>query len=515
MYWLIAFLCGAIVLMLEIIAPRILQPQFGSGVTTWASVIGVFLGALSVGYYLGGYLGDRFPTLTGLGFLLYGAALSIALVPVLNRLFFPPLEVPLENPFPVPAENIFERFGGRYGVVLAVATLFWVPSMFLATTSPYLIRLASKSVATAGRTAGSIYAVSTVGSIVGTLLCAFVVLPHWGVNAVLMQLTLATAIIATLCVVLGLKFPWRWGRGGLVVLFGFSFLSFADARVLYERESLYHRIIVEEVGGIRYLRFDASYQSALDLKDPDRPVFLYTDYLHLGLIFKPDAQKVLFIGLGGGIAPRKFHKDYPDMTIHIVELDPAVKEVAEKFFGFREDERMKVFIADGRVYLRRGRDTYDLIVLDAYHGSPHPEEVPLPAHMTTKEFWGLLRSRLTRTGALVFNLVGRLEGRRSRLTRAIIKTLWMVFPEVYVFPVEYQRLPWLFGRRNLILIAPNRPMHLTPSLLIRRARKLVVTGRVKVTGLPLYAADLYRRRIPTHDVPVLTDDYAPVEFLNP
>jgi spermidine synthase len=270
---------------------------------------------------------------------------------------------------------------------------------------------------------------------------------------------------------------------------------------------------VEDVGNIRYLRFDASYQSGMDLRNPDRAVFPYTDYLHLGIVFKPDAQKVLFVGLGGATAPKKFRKDYPSMTIHIAEIDPAVKEVAEQFFGFREDEQMKVFLDDGRVYLRKTKETYDLIVLDAYFGSRY--EVTLPFHLVTREFFELAKARLSDEGVVVFNLVGRLEGAQSRVTRAILKTMRAVFPELYLFPVEYRQSPLLFGRRNLIAIAPKRPLRWTPDAIINRARQLVQEGKVKVTRLPDFAADLYRKPIPTDDVPILTDDYAPVEFLNP
>jgi spermidine synthase len=509
MVWLIAFLCGAVVMALEILGARILQPYFGSGILTWASLIAVFLAAMSGGYFLGGWLADRFPTFAGLGLLLLLASGSILLILPMERWLFPSLET--ARNFAVGMESLPERLAGRYGVLVAAAMFFWLPAMLLATASPYLIRLASKSVATTGRTAGGIYAVSTVGSIVGTLGCAFVLLPQQGVRTVLWELALVIAVVAIVCLLTSYR-P-RNGRHWLTVLLLPLLFSVASARVIYQRESLYHRIVVEDVGNIRYLRFDASYQSGMDLRDPDRAVFPYTDYLHLGIVFKPDAQKVLFVGLGGATAPKKFRKDYPSMTIHIAEIDPAVKEVAEQFFGFREDEQMKVFLDDGRVYLRKTKETYDLIVLDAYFGSRY--EVTLPFHLVTREFFELAKARLSDEGVVVFNLVGRLEGAQSRVTRAILKTMRAVFPELYLFPVEYRQSPLLFGRRNLIVIAPKRPLRWTPDTIVNRARQLVQEGKVKVTRLPDFAADLYRKPIPTDDVPILTDDYAPVEFLNP
>lgn len=508
----IAFSCGAVVLALEIVGGRLLTIYFGNTIITWASVISVFLAALSVGYYLGGSLADRFPTFKGLGASLLLASLTIWLILPLEDRFFPETET-LGSELSMPTEYIFERIAGRYGALLAATVLFWMPSMLLATTSPYLIRLASKGVETAGRTAGSIYAVSTIGSIAGALGCAFVLLSRWGVSTVLLQLTFATAAIALLCFGTATWSQRRRGRVTLPLLLVMMLLSVAATRVIYRRDSLYHRIIVDEINGVRYLKFDNSWQSGMDLRDPDRAVFAYTDYLHLGLIFKPDAKKVLFIGLGGATAQKKFHKDYPQMTIHTAEIDPAVKEVAEQYFGFREDERMRVFLDDGRVYLRKTKETYDLIVLDAYFGSRY--EVTLPFHLTTREFLQLAQARLSDDGVLVFNLVGRLEGPQSKVTRAILKTYRAVFPELYLFPVEYRQAIWLYGRRNLIVIAPKRALRLTPDAIVAQAKKLVQDGVVKIVKLPEYAADLYRKPIPTDDVPILTDDYAPVEFLNP
>lgn len=529
MLWVIAFLCGAIVMALEIAGgARLLAPYFGSGAITWASVISVFLAGLSLGYFLGGMIADRFPTPHGLGLLLLGASATIAFVVPLETWLFPQETTIGIGGIPMPSESIFERMAGRYGVLLAAITLFLLPSVLLGTVSPYLIRLASKRVETAGRTAGSIYAVSTIGSIVGTLGCAFVLLPNWGVKAVLMQLTVATLFAAALCFLTGI--PVLSTRRRSRTLLAFPLLTFLSllplslflcvsvstsdrSCILYQRDSLYHRILVEEVGSVRYLRFDASYQSAMDLRDPDKAVFAYTDYLHLGVVFKPNAQKVLFIGLGGATAQKKFRRHYPHMTIHTAEIDPAVKEVAEKFFDFCEDEKMRVFIEDGRVYLRKAQERYDLIVLDAYFGSRY--EVTLPFHLVTREFWQLARARLTEDGVVVFNLVGRLEGPQSRVTRAILKTMRLVFPELYLFPVEYRRMPWLFDRRNLIVIAPRQPRRWTVATIVKRAQQLLQDGKIRITELPTYAAELYQKPIPTDDVPLLTDDYAPIEFLNP
>ncbi len=503
-------------MILEIAGGRLLTVYFGSAVTTWASVIGVVLAALSLGYFAGGMIADRLPRTTILGLLLLAAAVAIAFIPAFEKRLLslePNIGV---SGVPQVAENIFDHWAGTYGVLIASAFFLMTPSFLIGTASPYLIRVASKGVETTGRTAGGLYAVSTVGSIVGTLGTAFGLLPHLGVRSVLYLTALLLLVTALLCLLHDRAFRDRvTNRLLMLILCLLPTVAWsALIRVIYERDSLYHRIIVEDIQGIRYLRFDASYQSGLDLHDPKRAVFAYTDYLHLGLVFVPNAKKVLFIGLGGAIAPNRFHEDYPQMTMHIAEIDPAVKEVAEKFFRFKETERMSVFIDDGRVFLRKRAETYDLIVLDAYYGG-RQEIISLPFHLTTKEFLELARSRLTDQGALVFNLVGRLEGPRSNLSRSIFKTYRTVFPEVYIFPVDYQKNPWLTEKRNLIFIAPKKPLRLTLAEIRQKTSQMLRNGQLKISALEVYAADLYRRPIPTLDVPILTDDYAPVEFLNP
>jgi len=277
-------------------------------------------------------------------------------------------------------------------------------------------------------------------------------------------------------------------------------------RVLFEADSVYHHIVVTEDNQARYLRFDRSFQSGMMLADPFESPFLYAAYAHLGLIFAPRAKRVLVIGLGGGSIPKRFWRDYPEMTVEVAEIDPMVVDVAKRFFEVREDPRLHIVSQDGRLFLRRTGKTYDLIILDAYFAES------IPFHLTTKEFYTLVKSRLAPGGVVVSNLLGQLRGPRSSLFRAMYKTHGEVFAGLYPFAVALQPDEDVAAIRNIMLVATTeRGMSRTE--ILARARQ--TAGRVRFPRFLSYAADYYADVIPLEDVPVLTDDYAPVDTLIP
>ena len=277
-------------------------------------------------------------------------------------------------------------------------------------------------------------------------------------------------------------------------------------RVLFEADSVYHHVVVAEDREARYLRFDRSFQSGMLLGDPFESPFLYAAYAHLGLIFAPRAKRVLVVGLGGGSIPKRFWRDYPEMTVEVAELDPMVVDVAKRFFEVREDPRLRIVGQDGRLFLRRTGKTYDLIILDAYFAES------IPFHMTTKEFYALVKARLAPGGVVVSNLLGALQGPRSSLFRAMYRTHAELFPGLYPFAVALQPFEDVDTIRNIMLVA-TAERGLTRADILSRARQ--VAGRVKFPRFLNYVADQYAEPISVEDVPVLTDDYAPVDTLIP
>lgn len=279
-----------------------------------------------------------------------------------------------------------------------------------------------------------------------------------------------------------------------------------ETRVLFEADSIYHHIVVAEDRFARYLRFDRSFQSGMLLNAPFESPFLYAAYAHVGLIFAPEAKRVLVIGLGGASIPKRFWRDYPETAVEVAEIDPMVVDVAKRFFAVREDPRLRIFVQDGRLFLRRTERKYDIIIIDAFFSES------IPFHLTTREFYELARTRLAPGGVIVANVIGALEGPRSSLFRAMYKTYAEVFPGLYLFPVALRPYNDVNDIRNIMLVASSE-RGLTRSEIMEKARR--VASRVKFREFLKYAGDYYDESIPTSDVPVLTDDYAPVDTLIP
>lgn len=463
----------------------------------WGALIGVFLGALAVGYFIGGSLADRRPS----------RALFAGLVFVSGLLIFP---IPFLAP-PVLEAITLNGVGPRAGPLAASTALFFLPATVMGMISPFAVRLQAKTVATIGSVAGVLYALSTVGSIAGTLLAAFVLLAWMGVRTIVQMLG---AVLMALAVVAWLS-SRRVALAGvagavaaaLVVSLPLSLRGGAHEGLRFERDTVYHKISVSDEGGVRYLRLDAYWQSGLDLADPRRTVFAYSDYLHLPLVFRPDARRVLFVGLGGGTAPRRYHEDYPQVQVDVVELDPAVVQVARRYFGVPQDHRLRLFAQDGRLFVARTPERYDIIVLDAFLIDT------IPFHLATREFFETIRDHLTPGGVLASNIIGALDGPRSGFFRAVYKTFREVFPAVYVFPTDWARFDSEEAMRNIIVVAAPHRTALSAASIQAAARAARRMPGVTIERFEEAAADLYPHPIRTDDVPVLTDDFAPVELL--
>lgn len=401
---------------------------------------------------------------------------------------------------------------GASGPLAASLALFFVPSVLLAMVSPWCMRLSIPSVERAGHSAGLLYAVSNAGSIAGTFATSFYLIPRMGTVAILKSL-------AALLLALGVLVAAAKGNRktfplvltvSMVVALSANILggTAAEAGVIYKEQSLYHNIYVVEQGGIRLLKFDKAVQGGIYIDRPYDSAYPYPDYVHLALTLNPHMKDVLMIGLGAGLAPKRFARDYPDMNIEVVEIDPAVVRVAREYFGFPGDDVVKVHVRDGRVFLTETEKRYDLIVLDAYWADA------IPFHLATLEFYETVKARLNEGGVLVSNIIGALEGQRSQMFRSMFHTMARVFPQPYVFAVGYA--PMTEGSyRNIevFAVASSRPedaMRLTKEDFVQRARELS-RSRVTVPGFEAIAQDLYEAPVSADGAVLLTDDHAPVD----
>lgn len=492
----IVFVSGAVLLALEIIASRIIAPVFGNSLYVWGSLIGVFLAALASGYTAGGRAADRWPS----------PAVFAGVVFLAGALVFP---IPLVAPGVLSSLSDAD-LGARAGPLAASGILFFLPGAVMGMVSPFAIRLRARTVATIGNVAGALYALSTLGSIAGTLLASFILLPVWSVRTIVQLLG---AVLMALAVLVWLA-RRRAALAGLAAVAAALLIGVLVLRLppetpeglQYERDTVYHRITVTDEGKVRFLKLDNYWQSALDLADPRRTVFAYTDYMHLPVVWRPDARRVLMIGLGGATVPTRYYQDYRQMRIEVAELDPAVMEVARRYFHAPTDERLRVSAEDGRLFVTRSPDRYDIILLDAYLIDT------IPFHLATREFFVAAKAHLTPGGVLGSNVIGALAGPRSGLFRAIYKTLASVFPTVFVFPVDWGRFDSAVAVRNIILVATDQPRWPRDAILAAVSRARVVPG-VTLPRFDEVSRDLYDDPIDIRDVPILTDDFAPAETL--
>jgi spermidine synthase len=430
--------------------------------------------------------------------------------------------------------------GPRADPLVASVILFGPASVVLAGVTPIVVRLVARSVTTIGRTAGRLFAVSTAGSIIGTFATAFWLIPELGLDQLLALLAAALfTAAAAFALVERLAFASVPALAALALAIGAAIslapetgeaLSAAHARnysplyrlqsergraavvdpgagarIVFRKQTRYHGLSVVDDAVSRFLRFDNSFQSGMYLGQPFRTRFLYTDYLDLGLAYHPSARKFLFIGLGGGSAQKRLWRDFPGAQIDVAELDPVVASVARRYFALPDSPRVRVTIEDGRIFLTKHRERWDVIVVDAFFSDS------IPFHLATREFLELAHERLAPGGVVVTNIIGALTGSSSELLRSLYRTYGTVFPTVLLHPVFEAGDRRSGAIRNVILVAGDSPAPDTGFL--RRRWDELRRAHPGAPNLRAAIADRWRRHVPTGDVPVLTDDYAPTDAL--
>ncbi|MFC4439077.1 MULTISPECIES: spermidine synthase [Natrialbaceae] len=480
------FVSGVTSMGLEILAVRVVAPQFGSHIYTVGGILTVFLAALSLGYWQGGKRA-RLATNREMSWIMLATAVYVAVVVYASDLLLVSTSTLALPP--------------RYASLPAVIALFGPPTYLLGFISPYAAELSQKQ--GIGEASGHVYALGTIGSILGSAATTFVLIPVLSIGeiGVLFGLVLVAAALA-----LTLPSPSRnptvasvfvvlllvGAAGGGPVAFDYR------GDVVYESQTPHQQLEVVDDGDTRTMYLDGARHSAIDLEDPDRHVFAYTRYFHLPMLVTDepdDVDRVLFIGGGGYTGPQDFEEEY-DATVDVVEIDPEVTEAAETYFGLEQDEELNAHAEDGRQFLQNTDETYDLIVLDAY------KQDQVPFHLTTEEFMQLAADRLSDDGVLLANVVSSPNGPASEFYRAEYKTMEQAFPEVYSFRTSEES-----SVQNIELVATKDDGELTQADLEQRNEN-------RELGIDLSDEIDHRMADPeTDDVPVLRDDRAPVDSL--
>jgi len=506
-----AFITGAIVMSFEMLGSRYLNPYFGSGIYTWAALISTVLAALTLGYFLGGWLADRTASAAVLGTTVLVASLYFLALPNFSDGLLEFLLADIDDV--------------RTGSLVASLAILLFPVTLLGMYSPFAIRLMLRNAARSGTVSGTVYGVSTAGSIVGTLGTTFLLIPLIGTKAITYSLGTAGLLCGIVLMALSRLTPRRAARtlipalipalisALITALIAANAAPAARADMLVDEsvraamlkrpdgrlahvESEYNDIYVSKRRGseltmsFQLKGWDYT-ESVTDLRDPDALVLRYSQVMTIATIYPGELKKVLMLGLGGGSISTYLGRFMPDVAIDTVEIDRRVIEVSKQYFGLRETERVRYLDGDGRVFLNRNHGLYDLILLDAYRGGF------VPFHLLTKEFYTLVKQRLTPGGAVASNVH---DG--TKLYHSTVKTLGEVFPSLDLYPT---------GSGEVIAIATMGAAADKEALASRAA---ALQERYNFRH-PL--ADALRRRMDdprsqAAEGELITDDFAPVNL---
>jgi spermidine synthase/MFS family permease len=487
---ILVFVAGSATLAVELSASRLLAPYFGTSLFVWANLIGLILLYLTIGYFVGGRIADRYPSPK----LFYGmtimAALLISMIP------------PLSRPILVWSLSAFASFSVSVfiGSLVSVILLFALPMILLGCVAPFAIRLSVDQIGKSGRTAGLLYAISTAGSIVGTFLPVLVLIPSIGTYKTFLVFAVALLLVAiiglvttcgnrsdpnngskgvakkwlsflllipTLATVLGMQGPIKPASG-----------TNGGGMLIVEHESPYNYIQVVQMGRETQLVLNEGL-GIHSIYNPDQILtqgpwdyFMIAPYFNNPPFKQEQVERVCIIGLGAGTSPREFTAAYGPIPIDGIEIDNAIVDVGRKHFNMNEPN-LNVVVQDGRSYLRSTERKYDIIGIDAY------QQPYIPFQLTTTEFFNEIKAHLTPTGVTVIN-VGRTTD-DFRLVDALAQNIHTVFSNVYI--IDTQRFS------NSLIIATNdktslanfavNAQELTNPLLQEVAQNSLISGHIR------------------------------------
>ena len=453
--YLTVFFTGASVMVIELLGTRMIAPFYGASIYVWSSLISVTMIALSIGYYIGGRWADSSKQ-TGLSLIIALAAIFTLLIPWATR----------------PILLATDSLGLRAGAFTSSLLLFSPSLTFLGMVSPFAIKLTTKGLEGVGTGAGTIYAVSTVGSVIGTLLLGFFLFPVLGAREILISVALALMLVA-----LGVTYYERKYLGLkktiLPVLFllavslllmpqivgaGYSKIDSSQFNIQAETESLYGwvRVIDEPKKDLRFLTSDASMIGAASLSS-GKTLLAYQEIVNLIPALAPPMQHGLIVGLGAGHVANMLYQKY-QLTTDTLEIDPAVADAAVNFFNYQATG--KAIVGDARYEIRHLKGPYDLIIHDCFTGGSEP------AHLLTVETLEQLRSLMSEKGILALNFVSFLQDGENKALASVAKTIAQVFPYYSVFISEPGE-----DFNDFIFLASNEPVSLDAKMLTSKQQQ--------------------------------------------
>lgn len=489
-----ALVTGAVVMALEILGSRLLAPVFGNSLFVWGALIGVILAAMSSGYAFGGWISDRYAGGAVLAGLLLFSGCWTFLVSWASQPILFQVEKLVEDP--------------RWGPCLAATVLLAPPAFGLSGVLPAMLRLAVADMDHLGRHTGRMIALSTVGSLFGTWGTAFFLLSWIGSQALV-------AWLGMIQVTLGLLWLWKGSAHRPLLVVVSILLPLATGGLalhpvqklnapVYQEDSPYQQVRIRDDQLFRYLVLDRTFHAVMWKSDPI-PLFLpYSQLMVASLALTPEPKRGLILGHGGGSLAKWLAHYWPSLELDVVEFDPTVVRMAEEYFDYHPPANHHVWVKDGRAFLNGTDRTYDVIWVDAF--ARHM----IPFHLTTVEFFSVLRAHLNSHGVVAVNLASSGEGGDTARATAVAQTMKRAFPTIETFAVKG---PWKSGQskaENLIFFGGEPIERGSLDDFTAKVTELAVSRRLPVEAIALLNA---HRVEPWAPGVVLTDDFAPYDLL--
>ncbi len=495
--YIITFIASFCILVIEIVAGRILAPFVGVSLYTWTSIIGVVLAGISIGAFSGGKLADRFPGKKTLGWLLLvSGAATLLISPMTN--------IVAGYHFPT---SLMLR------ILIMTAITFFIPSCILGMISPVVVKLAIKNLDRVGNVVGKIYAVSTLGSILGTFAAGFFLISWMGTRHII--LVMGSILILT-AIIWGSLFRSKKPVFGLLLLpslliastYSLAFKPQLTSDTYYYKESDYYTIKLKKAMSkdgktrLEAMILDNLVHSYVALENPLHIEYQY-EKIYSELLkwrFEKDASfRSLTIGGGGYTFPRYMEVFYPKAQLDVVEIDPEITKIAYAYLGLPRNSKIRTFNTDGRWFVMNCKEKYDVVFIDAYN------DLSIPYHLTTKEFAVQIRNILNPHGILLTNIIDNFQ--KGTFLPSYIRTLREVFGENNVHLISIS--PWFekTGTSTFIVFTGGDDMNIMDfKNFIKEKFESAATSAVVPDNM---VNDFMKK---TYSV-VLRDDYAPVDNL--
>ena len=487
---IVLFITGASVLVIEVTAIRVLAPYFGSTLYSLSSILAVILGALSWGYLVGGKLSEKDANEKSFYIFILIAGISVLIINFLSIFLLP---------------SVGHRLSYVYGPLLISSILFTIPSFYLGVLSPYAIEIIKKRKPKdgLGKISSQVICISTIGSIFGSIITGFFLIPNFGVETIVNS----TGILLILIGLAGITQANLLKKSPLKIIifsiFIFSLnqtlLKIRNETILYTNDGLYGRISIyytyKDNKKIRVLTQDVGAMSGKFLESDDL-AFDYAKYLSLHNLFGTNLKNALFIGGGAYTLPDLLIKNLPDVMVDIAEVEPSLYYLSKEYFGLSSSLQLTNYIIDGRKFLNDTDKKYDLIFADAYASI-----LSVPVHMSTIEFFQKGFDALNDNGLFMANIIGDLDESLPSYLFSEIKTFKEVFPNSYFFASEglLTKYP-----QNIIFIGFKSDERLD----FKDLKETSFSG-IQIRNLDKKFMDIDRYNLAKHII--FTDNFSPVE----